>query len=87
MGYTHDDFFRLLPNAMGRYKYVVSDLTITCQIGAGNLTITLGPQGERRLVLVVMPRTVIEFEFKNVDVNDREEFLRYFDLRFMKGLG
>ena len=87
MGYTHDDFFRLLPGAMGDYKYVVSGTTVSCQIGSGQLTITLGPEGERRLVLVVIPQTEIVFDFENVEEAERQEFLRHFDLRFMKGLG
>lgn len=87
MGYTHSDFFRLLPGAMGEYDYAVSGTTVTCQIGSGRLTVSLGPEGERRLVLVVIPRTEITFDFENVADADQIEFLRYFDLRFMKGLG
>ena len=87
MGYTHSDFFRLLPGAMGQHEYAVSGTTVTCQIGSGRLTISLSPEGERRLVLVVIPRTEITFDFENVEEADQIEFLRYFDLRFMKGLG
>jgi len=42
---------------------------------------------ERRLVLVVMPCTIVTFEYKDVSDDDREKFMKYFDLRFMKGLG
>lgn len=87
MGYTHSEFFRLLPGAMGEYKYDVSGTTVTCRIGSGKLTISVGPEGERRLVLVVIPRTEISFDFENVTDEVRQEFLTYFDLRFMKGLG
>lgn len=87
MGYTHADFFRLLPGAMGMHQYVVSGSTVTCPIDGGKLTITLGPESERRLVLVVLPRTEIVFDFDNVPDLAREEFLEYFDRRFMKGLG
>jgi len=87
MGYTHREFFRLLPGAMGDNEYLISDTTVTCQLGAGKLTISLGPEGERRLVLVVIPRTEITFEFENVEEAEQKEFLRYFDARFMKGLG
>ena len=87
MGYTHADFFRLLPRAMGPYPYQIDGLNVHCQLNSGTLTITLGPEGERRLVLVVMPCTEIVFEYDNVTEADRLAFTRYFDLRFMKGLG
>ena len=53
----------------------------------GTLKITLGEEQERRLVLVVLPRTEITFEYQNVSDKDREAFIEYFELRFMKGLG
>ena len=87
MGYTHADFFRLLPGAMGDYPYEVEGLQVRAQVGGGTLTITLGPEGQRRLVLVVIPQTQITFEYVGVSDEDREAFVTYFDLRFMKGLG
>ena len=87
MGYTHADFFRLLPGAMGDYRYEVDGLRVLAQVGEGTLTITLGPEGQRRLVLVVIPQTTIMFEYQGVSDVDREAFVKFFDLRFMKGLG
>ena len=87
MGYTHADFFRLLPGAMGDHPYEIDNLKVHCKLGNGSLTITVGPESERRLVLVVIPKTDIKFEFDNVSDTERDVFLKYFDLRFMKGLG
>ena len=87
MGYTHSDFFRLLPGAIGERPYEVDGLRVRCQLDTGTLTITLGPEGERKLVLVVIPCTEIVFDFERVSDEDRLEFMKYFDLRFMKGLG
>jgi len=87
MGYTHADFFRLLPNAMGETPYKIDGLTVTGQLETGTVTITLGPEGERKLVLVVLPRTEITFEYSDVSNEERSDFIKYFDLRFMKGLG
>ena len=87
MGYTHADFFRLLPSAMGSNPYEISGLEVNCTLASGTLKITLGEERERRLVLVVMPCTNVTFEYKNVSDEDRESFMKYFDLRFMKGLG
>lgn len=87
MGYTHDDFFRLLPSAIGEHKYVVTNTSVSCEIGAGKLEIKLGTEGSRKLGLVIIPKTEIVFDFENVSDTERMEFLHYFDLRFMKGLG
>jgi len=87
MGYTHSDFFRLLPRAMGDTPYEIQGLRVFCQLPSGSLTISLGEERERRLVLVVIPCMTVTFEFEQVTDLDREKFTRYFDLRFMKGLG
>ncbi len=87
MGYTHADFFRLLPRAMGDTPYEINGLVITCSLPTGSLIISLGEERERRLVLVVIPCTTITFEYVNVSEEEREKFDKYFELRFMKGLG
>jgi len=87
MGYSHADFFRLLPRAMGTNAYEINGLEVNCVLPSGRLKITLGEELERRLVLVVMPYTNVTFEYENVSDEDRENFIKYFDLRFMKGLG
>jgi len=87
MGYTHADFFRLLPRAMGANPYEINGLEVNCNLPSGSLRITLGEERERQLVLVVMPYTNVTFEYTNVSDEDRERFIKYFELRFMKGLG
>ena len=87
MGYTHADFFRLLPRAMGDNPYEINGLEINCSLPSGSLKITLGEERKRELVLVVMPCMHVTFEYENVDDEDRERFIKYFELRFMKGLG
>ena len=87
MGYTHADFFRLLPRALGHTPYEINGLVVNCTLPSGRLRITLGEERERRLVLVSIPCTTITFEYINVSEEVREKFNKYFELRFMKGLG
>lgn len=87
MGYTHADFFRLLPGAMGDTPFEINGLEVNCSLPSGTLRITLGEERKRQLVLVVLPCTTITFEYENVREEDREEFCKYFETRFMKGLG
>ncbi|MBX2839066.1 MAG: hypothetical protein KTR35_19570, partial [Gammaproteobacteria bacterium] len=87
MGFTHADFFRLLPRAMGETPFEINGLVVNCRLPTGSLRITLGEERERRLVLLVLPCTSVTLEFEDVMEEDRERFLKYFNLRFMKGLG
>ena len=87
MGYTHADFFRLLPRAMGENPYEINGLEVNCKLPSGTLKITLGEERERKLVLVVLPCTNVTFEYQDVKDEDREAFVKYFNTRFMKGLG
>ena len=72
---------------MGNNAYQIEGQTAYCTLPSGTLKITLGEERERRRVLVVMPCTDVTFEYDNVSDSDREAFVKYFDLRFMKGLG
>ena len=74
MGYSHADFFRLLPRSMGGYPYEVDGNTVHCKLNSGTLTITLGPEGIRKLVLVEIPRTEIVFTYNNVSEEERLAF-------------
>lgn len=88
MGITHADFFRLLPRAMGEHPYEVEGRRVRVALPPGRLTITLGEERERRFTAVVaMPCTDVEFVYEGVDEDVRAAFERYFDLRFMRGLG
>jgi len=87
MGFTHAEFFRLLPRAMGATPYEIDGLDVNCQLPSGTLRISLGEERVRRLVLVVLPCTNVTFEYQNVSDEDRIRFEQYFELRFMKGLG
>lgn len=87
MGYSHADFYRLLPRAMGETPFEINGLDVNCKLPSGTLKISLAEERERKLALVILPCTTVTFEFVNVSDEDRESFTRYFDLRFMKGLG
>jgi len=87
MGFTHADIFRLLPRTMGDNPYEIVGLPENCTLPSGTLKITLAEERERKMVLVTLPCTQVTFEYTNVTDADRLRFVRYFDLRFMKGLG
>ncbi len=88
MGFTHADFFRLLPRAMGGNEYSVTGDIVHATLAKGTLTISIGEEKQRLLSPhVVMPYTDVTFEYNNVPDDVRTSFEEYFHLRFMKGLG
>lgn len=87
MGLTRADFFRLLPRAVGNNPYETDGDSIVVQLATGSLTITLGPELERKMFLVTIPYMPVSFLYEGVEERDRLAFVQYFDLRFMRGLG
>lgn len=88
MGLTHADFWRYLPAAVGTNRWKrISDTAVKVYIGSGRLLIDLGPEGERRIANIRLPRTEVKFLFHEVTPEEQTAFLTYFDLRFQRGGG
>lgn len=87
MGLTHDDFWRLLPRAMGEHSYSVSGNTVNANIHEGALQIHIGPPLERKIALLSIPYSEVSFKFTGVTEAQQQAFKSYFDLRFQRGGG
>ena len=87
MGVSHEDFFRLLPRAMGDIPYRIDGMNVTGELGSGTVSIKLGEQQVRRIALMAIPYAEVGFVFDGVAENERTDFMRYFDLRFQRGGG
>jgi len=87
MGLTHDDFWRLLPRAMGEHAYEIQGNTVHAKVHGGSLIINLGPPQERRIALMRIPFAEVSFQFTNMARSDQQAFKAYFDLRFQRGGG
>ena len=87
MGLTDDDFFRILPKAMGEHAYRVEGRTVNGRIGEGHVEIVLGPQQERRIALLRLPFAEVSFTFRGVPEASQQAFKRNFDLYFQRGGG
>lgn len=87
MGVTHNDFFRLLPSAMGDHQYQVNGNQVRAQVHSGTVKITIGPQQERRIALMRIPYATVHFQFRGVTESQQQAFKAYFDLRFQRGGG
>jgi len=87
MGITHSDFFRTIPRALGSEDYIRSANGIVLETEGQNLEIIIGPEGERRIALMVIPRTEITMTFSGYSDDDIKAAVKRFDMMFKKGGG
>lgn len=88
MGYSRQDFLRLLPGGLSGYSYFVDDDLINITLSCGSVLIRLGREYERNLTkLVRFPALPFYVEFLGVDATEQALFMKKFDLSYMKGLG
>ncbi len=88
MGITHRDFYKDLPNLLNGIPYRQDSDTIKFRINNKAIEISLGPERVRELGLSfrlpVTPITLRFFEFSEEEMSD---FIKHFNLKFMKGGG
>lgn len=87
MGITYSDFFRTIPRAIGSEEYTQSANGIVLETDGKRLAISLGPQGERKIALMVIPRTTVTLSFTGYDDEAIKALIKRFDMMFKKGGG
>ena len=88
MGITHADFFAELPALLDDTPYRQSADTIRFQRHGKWIEIALGPEGVRQVGHSVrLPVTPVEIRFFDFAGEEMADFVRHFNLRFMKGGG
>jgi len=87
MGFTREEFFRLLPNALNGRPHQIDASGVSVQATPGTVRIDVGEQEYRHIASISMPYVKVEFNFSDFSEADRIEFMRYFDLRYQRGGG
>lgn len=87
MGFTREEFFRLLPNALNNRPHQIDATGVSVSTTSGSVRIDVGEQQFRHIASISMPYVRVDFAFSNFPDADREEFMRYFDLRYQRGGG
>ena len=88
MGITHRDFYKELPNLLEGIPYRKDDDTIKFQINNRTIEITLGLERVRELGLSIrLPVTPVALRFFECPEEEISEFIKHFNLKFMKGGG
>lgn len=86
-GCTAHEWRRWMPAATGGHACTDDATTLRVPIGEGALTLNWQPLPPRVIALMRLPRLAVQFEFDNVPLTDRREFLRRFDLHLQRGGG
>ncbi|MDD3447399.1 MAG: hypothetical protein PHF72_00035 [Gammaproteobacteria bacterium] len=87
MGLDRAEFLRLLPAALGHDHYTVEGETIRVEHPAGAVEIRLHPTRTRRIALLAIPATRVEFRFGRLSEAERGALLERFDRYYQKGGG
>ncbi len=87
MGITYSDFFRIIGNALGSPDFEKWDQGVRLIDGDKKMEITLGPEGQRKIALMVIPlvsRVVPKAELLEEAL---KAAVKRFDMMFKKGGG
>ena len=81
------DFFRILPRALTPYAYSATQNVISVMLGHGSVDITLSPQPDHKLAVLVLPVLAVDIRFKGVSETDQAIFITQFDKSYQRGGG
>ncbi|UCH73172.1 MAG: hypothetical protein JSU82_12505 [Rhodospirillales bacterium] len=87
MGYTHADFLRLLPKAVGDGEISISGHTIQVSNGERRLRIDLSEESVRHLGHFRLPVTHVQLTFSGYSDAERSAALERFWKAYQKGGG
>jgi len=87
MGLTAEEFLRTLPDAIGHGEYAVQGSEILIRSGGGRVRILLHSTRDRRLGVLALPATPVEFFFEHLEPGERERFMTRFERHFQRGGG
>ncbi len=87
MGLTHAEFLRTLPAALGERPYRVEGDRILIDDQGLPVLIRLLPQGERRIALLRIPITRVEFHFEQHPPARIDAFMTHFARYYQRGGG
>lgn len=87
MGLSHREFFRTITSALGTDDFESWETGIRLTTDGMKLEIHLGEQGERRIALLAVPRTLVTLEFTGYTKTAIDTAIKRFDMMFKRGGG
>lgn len=87
MSISHEDFFRLLPGALGDMPFTRRGSRIEAGSGSRRVDIEVEPESRRRLVSLELPVTRVSISLSGFEPAEETAFLARFDLTYQRGGG
>ena len=89
MGYSLQEFLRILPTAVGEYNHDVRGNLVMITDTDSNLELELEVTElpDRQIGMIRIPRVEIGFRFQNFSKQQRQQFMINFDRSFQRGGG
>lgn len=87
MAITWEEFKRSLPAAIGSHPWEIGEREIRIALPRGDVSIILGPTGERCIASLVLPSTPVRIHYQGDDRAFFEQFLERFDTYMRRGGG
>lgn len=87
MACTQTEWLAWLPQAVGEYAWRIDGQTAHVQLAQGSLLLTWQVLPPRTIALLRLPRLGVRFEFTQTHAQERQQFMRRFDLTTQRGGG
>ncbi|TSE29147.1 hypothetical protein Tther_01667 [Tepidimonas thermarum] len=87
VGCTVAEWLGWLPAAIGAHPWYREGEQVRVSIGAGALTLRWQALPPRTIALMRLPRLAVTFRFEDVPDDERQRFMRRFDLYMQRGGG
>jgi len=91
MTISHSDFFRILPKALGKFRYQQQNNIITVCLDddgiEGEIVISLSKERIRKIASLTLPVTDVTFQLENITEKKEIEFFKNFDRAYHRGGG
>lgn len=87
MTITHQDFFRLLPRALGSRDYQRQGNSVSFRQPGFLMEINLSPERRWRIAGLELPATDVEIVLSDCGAEQAQTLLKQFDLAFHRGGG
>ena len=87
MGLSHREFHHSIQPLMADRPWRRTDDTYRIAWDGGWVELTPGPERQRRMASLVLPRTEVVVRFQGIDADERRRFMRRFEIAFQRGGG
>lgn len=87
MGCSESEWLRCLPDALGDSRCQLEQGRARVLIDAGELCLSWHVGAPRVIALASIPRLLVRFRFERLDAQQRQAFMKRFDLYMQRGGG